>query len=93
MPCYRYVEQDPEFVRKLLGGFFVHELVTGGKDTQDTLTLYEKAKERMKSGGFSLRKWKTNDGVLAKEVEKRESGGVEEKKNACITVHAFKMVK
>ena len=35
----RYVEQDPEFVRKLLGGFFVDDLVTGGKDTQDTLTL------------------------------------------------------
>ena len=77
----RYVEQDPEFVRKLLGGFFVDDLVTGGKDTQDTLTLYEKAKERMKSGGFSLRKWKTNDGVLAKEIEKRESKGFEEKKN------------
>ena len=57
------------------------DLVTEGKDTQDTLSLFEKAKERMKSGGFNLRKWKTNDGVLAKGIERREGKGVEEKMN------------
>lgn len=77
----KYVEQDPEFVKKLLGGFFVDDLVSGGNDTQDAFSLYEKAKERMKSGGFSLRKWKTNDDVLAKEIAKRESEGVDKKKS------------
>ena len=77
----KYEEKDPEFVRKLLGGFFVDDLVTGGGNVQETLSLYEKAKERMSAGGFSLRKWKTSNAELAKEIEKRESKGETEGKS------------
>ena len=68
----RYKEEDPEFVDKLLGGFFVDDLVTGSRDIQEALTLYEKAKTRLKDGGFTLRKWKTNKEELAKEMAHRE---------------------
>ncbi len=77
----KYAEQDPEFVEKLLGGFFVDDLVTGGKNTKDALNLYGKAKERMKEGGFSLRKWKTNDRVLADKIAKREGDGRSDEKD------------
>ena len=68
----KYKDEDPEFVDKLVSGFFVDDLVTGTKDTQDALTLYEKAKVRLKDGGFTLRKWKTNKQELAKEIAYRE---------------------
>ena len=53
--------EDPEFVEKMIGGFFVDDLVVGCEDTQEALTLYKKAKSRMSEAGFHLRKWKTND--------------------------------
>ena len=74
----RYEEEDPEFVKTLIGGFFVDDLVTGGADPQEALTLYEKAKRRMSEGGFTLRKWKTNDGELAKELSQREGESAKE---------------
>ena len=68
----KYVEEDLELVRKLIGGFFVDDLVTGGKDVKDTLLLYKKAKETMKAAGFSLRKWKTHNAELAREIDSLE---------------------
>ena len=76
----KYKDEDPEFVDKLVGGFFVDDLVTGTKDTQDALTLYEKAKVRLKDGGFTLRKWKTNKQELAKEIAYKE-GELDEVEN------------
>ena len=70
----QYEEEDPAFVKKLLGGFFVDDLMTGHKNTDEAISLYEKAKERSKSGGFTLCKWKTNDKGLASEIAKRERG-------------------
>ena len=68
-----YQEQDPEFVSKLLHSFYVDDLVSGCDNTEKALGLYEKAKERMLEGSFKLRKWKTNDEELSKEIQKRES--------------------
>ena len=64
-----YQEQDPEFVAKLLHSFYVDDLVSGCENTEKVLGLYGKAKERMLEGGFKLRKWKTNDEELLKEIQ------------------------
>ena len=77
----KYVEEDPELVRKLIGGFFVDDLVTGGKDVKGTLLLYKKAKETMKAGGFSLRKWKTHNAELAREIDRLENAEGREREN------------
>ena len=45
----KYVEEDPELVRKLTGRFFVDDLVTGGKGVKETLSLYRKAKGNSES--------------------------------------------
>ena len=74
-----YQEQDPEFVTKLLHSFYVDDLVSGCENTEKALGLYKKAKERMLEGGFKLRKWKTNDEELLKEIQKRESEEKQEK--------------
>ena len=85
----RYEEKDPEFVAKMIGGFFVDDLVTGCNDTQGALILYEKARDRMKEGGFTLRKWKTNDGELADKIAKKESEWIERKSNPNLEDQSF----
>ena len=85
----RYKEKDPEFVAKMIGGFFVDDLVTGCNDTQGALILYEKARDRMKEGGFTLRKWKTNDGELADKIAKKESEWIERKSNPNLEDQSF----
>lgn len=70
----KYEQQDPEFVQQLIGGFFVDDLLTSCSGWEAALDLYEKARMRMKEGegGLTLRKWKTNDKVLANEISERE---------------------
>ena len=74
-----YQDVDPEFVRRMIEGFFVDDLVTGCSNTQEAYTLYKKARMRMLEGGFRLRKRKTNDKALGvkiaeceKEIEDKE---------------------
>ena len=69
----QYKEIDPEFVNKLSQGFFVDDLVTSCSDTEEAYSLYNKASDRMQEGGFKLRKWKTNDELLAQKIVENDS--------------------
>ena len=75
-----YKASDPEFSSKLIESFYVDDLVSGCRNADEAFTLYQKASERMKEGGFRLRKWKTNDATLAEKIEKSERKKVEIKK-------------
>ncbi len=75
----KFAESDPIFVQKVKDGFYVDDLVSGGKATEEVKELYEKAKTRMATGGFKLRKWLTNDAVLRKHINENESASVTEK--------------
>ena len=77
----KYNENDPEFVVKMKEGFFVDDLVTGCSNTEDAFELYEKAKSRMSEGGFKLRKWKTNDRILAGKIAENENEKIKEALN------------
>ena len=48
---------------------------------KETLSLYKGAKEVMRAGGFSLRKWKTEYAELAREIKKIENFEGREKKS------------
>ena len=74
-----YKEVDPNFASKLIESFYVDDLVTGCKNIDEAFTLYQKASERLKEGGFRLRKWKTNSIELAEMIEKGESETLETK--------------
>ena len=63
-----FQELDPQFVSKLSQSFYVDDLVTGANTENEALSLYHKSKERMKMGGFMLRKWKTNNEMLAEQI-------------------------
>ena len=68
----KFSDVDPEFVRKMLHSFYVDDLVSGGETTEEVVNLYEKAKIRMASGGFRLRKWLTNDAGLRQRIQDSE---------------------
>ena len=68
-----YAEVDPEFVKRMIEGFYVDDLVTGERTVHKTFTLYKNARERMAKGGFTLRKWKTNDPGLTEMISTCES--------------------
>ena len=69
----KYKDEDPEFARKMLEGFYVDDLVTGEKNSSAAFHLYETSKQRMAAGGFRLRKWMTNDKALRDRIERNES--------------------
>ena len=58
----------------MLDSFYVDDLVSGGKLAEETIDLYEKAKTRMAMGGFTLRKWLTNDANVRKRIQDRDGG-------------------
>ena len=64
-----YREKDPKFSGSLSRSFYVDDLVLGCKDVYEGKVLYEKCKDRMKEGGFNLRKWKTNDQSFVDEFK------------------------
>jgi len=72
-------QEDPEFASKSLNSFYVDDLVSGCESNGKALELHQKAKERMLARGFKLRKWKSNDMELLKEINKSESVEKEER--------------
>ena len=54
-------EEDASFVR-------IHSV----QNTEEAYNLYQKAKTRMASGGFRLRKWLTSDPVLREKIRQKE---------------------
>ena len=69
-----FAQRDPEFVKRMLEGFYVDDLVTGEGTTDKAFTLYQKVRDRLAMGGFNLRKWKTNDPDLREKIRCSESG-------------------
>lgn len=67
-----FIELDPEFVRVMKRSFYVDDLVTGDKTTQDASELHDKAKTRLALGGFKLRKWLTNSEELREKIRQCE---------------------
>ena len=51
-------------VRLLAESFYVDDFVSGAIYVEEGLTIYQKAKEIMKQGGFNLHKWQTNSRVM-----------------------------
>ena len=46
-----FEERDPEFVKRMVEGFYVDDLVTGERTPDKAFTLFKTAKDRMATGG------------------------------------------
>ena len=57
-------QADPEFVENVLNSFDVDDLVSGEKNLEKSLLLYQKSKKCLSEGGFNLRKWISNSPQL-----------------------------
>ena len=68
-----FVLMDPDFVKRMVEGFYVDDLVTGERTAGNAFTLFKKARDRMAKGGFNLRKWKTNDPELREKISSSET--------------------
>ena len=67
------MDDDPDFVSKLLESFYVDDFVGGGASSEDVTDLYSKTSRRMLDGGFKLRKWTTND--ISVRMHRRKLSG------------------
>ncbi len=62
------------FTEKLKKNVFVDDLVTTFQWVNEAYQTYDKAKKRMKEGGFVMRKWKSNNKELMELIEKHQKG-------------------
>lgn len=62
----RYEQEDPNFVKNVLGKFYVDDLSTGVESVSEGVDLCKKAKLRYLEANFDLRKWRTNNEQLRK---------------------------
>ena len=67
-----YESEDPKFVQKFLNSLYVDDMLGGDENVPNAFKLYCLAKERMKEGGFNLRKWLTCNEELASSIAERE---------------------
>ena len=69
----KYEETDPQIAAKLAMSFYVDDLVCGAHDIEGCRKLYSSAKEHMKKAVFNLRRCKTSDHTLGKELDNNEN--------------------
>ena len=67
-----YEKTDPLFVQQMIDSLYVDDMVFSTSTLECAYGMYEKAKERMMSGGSRLRKWVTNNQELAERIKCRE---------------------
>ena len=65
----QYAENDPDFVRQVVKSLYVDDYVGGCDTVEQAIKLKKKLAERFQEGKFNMRKWKTNNATLRKEVE------------------------
>ena len=59
---------DPEFARKVKKHFYVDDLNSGTKSTEEGFQFYKKVKSRFTEASFNITKWRTNDPELGESV-------------------------
>ena len=57
---FKYEEEDPEIMKKLLESFYVDDFNSGEENMEQAFELYLKSKKILSNGGFTLRKWSSN---------------------------------
>ena len=69
----KFVEVDPEFVEKLLDSLHVDDLITGCDNDSEAYMFFKKCINRLREGGFNLRKFNSNSLTLEKMINSVES--------------------
>lgn len=67
-----FIKVDPEFMRMMKRCFYVDDLISGEKTTQDAIQLHDKAQTKLALGGFKLRKRLANSKELSTKIAQCE---------------------
>ena len=59
----KFSDIEPEFVAKFLSDLYMDDSVSGAHTASRAFDFYLFVRTVMKEGGFTLRKWLTNDSV------------------------------
>lgn len=65
----RFLLKEPEMATLLSESFYVDDLICGVQDEEQGLRTYDKSRQLMASGGFNLRKWRTNSEPLQQKID------------------------
>ena len=63
-----YIQEDPEFVGKVLEEFYVGGFNLGEDSVEEGFKLYRKIKTRLEEASFRLRKWSSSSAELMKMI-------------------------
>ena len=66
------MQEDPEFVLKVVRSLYVDDLISGTELRQDSFEFYLKLKHRFAEGNMNMRKWNSNDKDLLRMIEDKE---------------------
>ena len=69
----QYKAIDPEFVEDVKKSLCVDDYVSGSDDKLEICERKQKLQERFEAGGFTLRKWYTNKGSIARKINDEPS--------------------
>ena len=64
----QYKAIDPEFVEDVNESLCVYDYVSGGDEKLELCERKQKLQERFQAGGFTLRKWYTNEESIARKI-------------------------
>ncbi|XP_065909767.1 uncharacterized protein [Dysidea avara] len=69
----RFLLKEPEMAELLSQSFYVDDLICGVQNEEQGIHTYEKARQLMASGGFNLRKWRTNSESLQQKIDSTDN--------------------
>ena len=69
----RYQHMHPDLVQKLVGSFYVDDVVTGAATEEEAFQLYTDSKKILQDGAFNLRKFRTNSHSLQLRIDTAEN--------------------
>ena len=69
----QYKAIDPEFVEDVNESLYVDDYVSGGDEKLEVCERKQKLQERFEAGGFTLRKWYTNEESIARKINDEPS--------------------
>ena len=69
----QYKAINPEFVEDVDESLYVDDYVSGGDEKLEICERKQKLQERLEAGGFTLRKWYTNEESIARKINDEPS--------------------
>ena len=63
-----HVRAKSAIIRKLMGAFYMDDVVTGASNEDEACSLYQVSKDVLKRGGFNLRKFCSNSALRQRMI-------------------------